>query len=429
MTNLPQIVIGCFLQDNQCVDKAIEMGCRAEMFGAYADLFARCVKARTAGFPFDICSIVVDGARMEEANECSDAAPTTSGFAGAVEQLIWNDKRSKLAAQAKDLISELKGSDLDDVDSISRRLSDMQQIAQKKEENDDKLADVIDAILADLDADLAGTPRSSLELSWGLPEADRYMLPIQQHELVIIAARPSMAKSSLALHVARTALIADKRVVIFTLETSKAAVLKQIASQQAGIDLRNTRSEPKDKIEFYRKCLMRLREMSNLLIFDRVTTLEGIEAKCRMLACGFKPHLTIIDYLGLIRVRGKDKLYEQISEVAKALIEVRKQLNSPMIALHQLNRGSAREEREPELHDLKDSSEIEQAACRAVFLYRPKHKFDTEQVQQAEGQMPPDMWHTFLLQRKLRDGPLANVRTLFKPAHTTFNSYASNTKF
>lgn len=417
------------MADNQCVDRAIEAGLRTEMFGVYADLFDRCVKARTAGKPFDVATLAIEGASMDDCNECSDAAPTTSGFQSAVQTLLWQDKKAKLAAASKDLLTELKSSTPEGADSISRRLADMQQIAQTTEEKDDKLADVVDEILADLDADLAGTPHTGVEISWGLPDADRMMLPIQSHELVILAARPSMAKSSLALHIARHALIAKRRVGIFTLETSKKAVLKQLASQQASVDLRNTKSENPQRIEHYRECVKRLKEIDNLMVFDKITTLEGIESKCRLLASSFKPHLVIIDYLGLIRVRGKNSLYEQMSEAAKALIEARKALGCAMIALHQLNRSSARECRPPELYDLKDSSEIEQAACRAVFLHRDVNKFDTKEPQQQENAPPPAQWHTHLYQRKLRDGPLATVRTIFNAPTTQFLSYGNLNKF
>ena len=429
MNNLPQIVIGCFLVDNQSLDKAIEAGARTEMFGHLGPIFDLCVKTRTSGEGFDEFSLIVKGANAKDIAECSAAAPTTYGFKDALDRLIWNAKKSKIEAVCKDFLKELKVSGPDEADVIAGTLGQMQEMAQTKDDGDERIPDVIDAILADLDAELANKPKDSIEIRWGIPDADRFMLPIQGHELVILAARPSQAKSSLALHVAQTALRDKRRVVIFTLETSKKAVLKQIASQAAGVDLRNIGLESKEKIGFFKDCLARLKEITNLVIYDRITSLEGIESRCRLLATSFKPHLVIIDYLGLIRVRGKNSLYEQMSEAAKALIEARKALGCAMIALHQLNRGSARDEREPELYDLKDSSEIEQAACRAVFLYRPKCRYDTETPQQREGQVPPTQWHTMLLQKKLRDGPLAAVRTVFNAPTTQFLSYESNTKF
>lgn len=425
MTNLPQVVIGCFLVDNRNVDKAIEAGCRPEMFGHFGPIFDLCIKVRTAGETFDEFSLILKGANSKDVAECAAAAPTTLGFADAVRSLVWMARKAKLGALCADFVKELKVSSAEDIDAVSAKLTEMQSLTQTKDDTDERICDVVDAILADLDSELANKPKTSVEIRWGLPDADRFMLPIQSHELVVLAARPSMAKSSMALHVARTALIDRRRVVIFTLETSKKAVLKQIASQTAGVDLRNLGLESKEKIAFFRECLNRLKTLDNLIIYDRITSLEGIESKCRLLASSFKPHLVIIDYLGLIRVRGKTSLYEQMSEAAKALIEARKVLGCAMIALHQLNRGSARDEREPELYDLKDSSEIEQAACRAVFLYRPKCRFDTDNTQSREGEVPPPQWHTLLLQKKLRDGPLAAVRTVFNAPTTQFFDYES----
>ena len=432
MTNLPQIILGCFLTDNACVDKAIEMGCRAEMFGAYHDLFTRCVKARTAGKPFDVCSITVDGAKMEEANECSDAAPTTSGFQSAVEQLIWNDKRLKLQAAAKDLHAQLKTSSPDDSDAVSRRLSEMQQMAQKTEENDDKLVDIVNEIIADLDADLAGTQRSSIELSWGIPEADRFMTPIRKHELVVCAARPSCGKSSLAIHLARTWLKTKHNVAFFSLETSKKAVLMQIAGQEACVDIQQMKLQPKDRVDYYRKCLAVLAASPHLQIFDRVLTLDGIEAKCRLLASSFKPHAVVIDYLNIINHHavGKGGLYEKTTEISQRMIGLRKYMDCPIILLAQLNRANVNDNnRAPEPHDLRDSGSVEQDAHRLVFIHRPNELFETKQPQIGKDGMEPSQWHCLLMQKKLRDGPRASIRCVFNAPHTTFNSYASKGKF
>lgn len=429
MTNLPQIIIGCFLVDNQCVDKAIEMGCREEMFGAYADLFSRCVKARTKGYAFDVCSITVDGAVMEEANECSDAAPTTSGFHSAVTQLLWNWKRLKLQAAAKDLHTELKGSSPDDADAIARRLSDMQQLAQNSEQKDDKIGDVVDRILADLDADLAGTPRSTIELSWGIPEADRFMLPIRQHELVVLAARPSAGKSSLGIHLVRTWLKDKQRVAFFSLETSTEAVLKQIAGQESAINIQQIVAEPKDKIERYRKIVSSLKSNTNLQVFDRVMSLDGIEAKCRLLASSFRPEAVVIDYLNIIHhnAGGKGGLYEKTTEISQRMIGLRKYMDCPIILLAQLNRANMHDNnRAPEPHDLRDSGSIEQDAHRLVFIHRPTELFDTETPQIGKDGMEPSQWHCLLMQKKLRDGPRASVRCVFNAPHTTFNSYNQN---
>lgn len=432
MQNLPQIIIGCFLQDNSCVDKAIEAGLRPESFGRFSDLFERCVKYRTDGKAFDEFSLLVDKANKEEVLECTSAAPTTLGFASAVQQLIWQDKRGKLTAQAKDLIAELKVSESDDADGISRRLADMQQIAQTTEEKDDKLADVVDEILADLDADLSGTQRSTIELSWGLPDADRFMTPIRQHELVVCAARPSCGKSSLAIHLGRTWLKTKHDVAIFSLETSKKAVLMQIAGQEAGVNIQQITTEPKDRIEYYKKCLKVLAGSPHLQVFDRVMTLDGIEAKCRLLASSFKPHAIIIDYLNIIHhyPQGKGGLYEKTTEISQRMIGLRKHMNCPIILLAQLNRANVNDNnRAPEPHDLRDSGSIEQDAHRLVFIHRPTELFDTDTPQIKKDGMEPPQWHSLLMQKKLRDGPRASVRTVFNAPTTQFLSYGNPNKF
>lgn len=418
--NNANVVLGCFLLDNSLLDEAIASGAKSEMFGATASIFDLMVKVRGDGREFDASSLSVEGAQFKELSELMDYAPTTLGFKAALGGLIWDWKKRQVIAQSKDLQSFLSKSKPEDQEHASSLLSDIQQLLLDKEDSGESIDDVIGIILSDLDAELSGSPKSCIELRWGIPDADRYMLPIQQHELVVIGARPSTGKSSIAVHLTLQALKDKRRVALFSLETSIKAVLCQIAGQHAGVNLRALKSEEKPAIEVYRKSLRRLAESDGLRVFDRCLTIDAIEAQCRLLIQSWKPEAIIIDYLNLIRVPGnKEKLYEKTTEVSQRMIALRKTVNCPIILLAQLNRASVNDHRQPEPHDFRDSGSIEQDAHRIVFIHRPSEGFNG-QDQFTDSDMPPAVWDTLLLQKKNRDGPLAAVKCKFEAATTRF---------
>ena len=275
--------------------------------------------------------------------------------------------------------------------------------------NDHRPVDVIAAdAIAEAEAIIAGVKEDQDVITTGIPSFDKYASPMRRHEYVLVGGRSSHGKSSLMLQCAGHNLTRGKRVAIFSLETSDKAVVKQIAGQKAGVDLRNLDREMRENQMSYMEHLRHLQTTKNLLIFDRDLSLSAIESRCRLIAQSFKPQLVILDYIGLIS--GVDgTAYERASKLSKAMVPLQKALGCTLMVGCQLNQGAEKEEREPTRTDARDSGQLLEDSHRFLAIWRkPNQPID-------------NLWFDCsLLQLKLRDGGLAKVDVRFHAPSARF---------
>lgn len=275
--------------------------------------------------------------------------------------------------------------------------------------NDYRQVDVIAAdAIAEAESVIAGVKEDADIITTGIPSFDKHASPIRKHEYVLVAGRSSHGKSSLMLQIAGHNLARGKRVAIFSLETSDKAVVKQIAGQKAGVDLRNLDREPKDKQMGYIEHLRHLQSTKNLLVFDHDLTLSAVESRCRLIAQSFRPHLVVLDYIGLMS--GVDgTAYERASKQSKAMIPIQKHLGCTLMVGCQLNQGAEKEEREPTRTDARDSGQLLEDCHRFMAIWRKPN------------QMIDNLWFDCeLLQLKLRDGALAKCALKFHAPSSRF---------
>jgi len=269
------------------------------------------------------------------------------------------------------------------------------------------LGDIGNEAIRDAEEQIAGKPSSKTLVTTGLHNFDRWATPIGQEEIVVVGGRTSAGKSSLMLQIAGHNLAAGLRVAVFSLETSDSVVLKQMVGQRASVNIRDLASEMPAKQKEYMDKLRFAKESKNLMIFDRDTRLDAIQARCRLLAATFKPQLVVVDYLNIIGTDGDS--YERVSRISNAMIELRKTLNCTLMVGAQLNRSSEKEEREPNRTDYRDSGSVEQDASRLLAIWRkPGQALDL------------NYYDCSLLQLKHRSGPLAKVDCRFHARTTTF---------
>lgn len=217
--------------------------------------------------------------------------------------------------------------------------------------------------------DIAGLPT-------GFTDLDRKLLGLQPGQLVILAARPAMGKTSLALNLAVNSCKASSLpVAIFSLEMVSTELSMRILSSEAGVDSQRLRTKNYLDTDL-RNMGMAVRELSNLpiMIEDRGdVTLIDIKSQCRKIKMEQGLGLVIIDYLQLMHGHtGKDTSREQqIAEISRGLKNLAKELECPIIALSQLNRSvEGRTDKRPGLSDLRESGSIEQDADIVLFVYR-----------------------------------------------------------
>ena len=255
----------------------------------------------------------------------------------------------------------------------------------------------------------------------GYVELDKLTSGLQSSELLILAARPSQGKTALALNLAENIGIrAGQPVAIFSLEMSKESLLQRLVASVAQIDAHKFRTGHLSR-EDWRRMTEALGTISSApLWIDDAGSISVLEigAKARRLKKekgGLA--LLIVDYLQLITARGRfSNRNEEVSSISRSLKGLAKELKIPVLVLSQLTRAPEREDRGPQLSDLRESGAIEQDADVVMFIYRP-HFFKKDA-------QPDEREQTELIIAKQRNGPTDKVRFVFRSRLTRFEEAA-----
>ncbi|MCA1962189.1 MAG: replicative DNA helicase [Desulfomonile sp.] len=255
----------------------------------------------------------------------------------------------------------------------------------------------------------------------GFKDLDMLTAGFQPSDLIIIAGRPSMGKTSFALNVAMAAAV-DSRVptAIFSLEMSKEQIGLRLLCSKAKVDLKSLRSGYLSEKGDWPRLGTAAGILADAPLFiddsPMINTLE-VRAKARRLKKEKNLGLVVLDYLQLLRPAVKSELREQdISEISRSLKALAKEINVPVIALSQLNRKvEDRPNKRPQLADLRESGAIEQDADVIIFIYRDEVYNKSEDN--------PHKGEAEIIIGKQRNGPIGMVRAVFKAPYSTFLPY------
>ncbi len=259
----------------------------------------------------------------------------------------------------------------------------------------------------------------------GFPDLDALTTGLQPSDLVIVAARPSVGKTSLALNIAEHAAVGNappKSVGIFSLEMSKEQLVLRLLSSVGGIDSQRLRTGFLDEMDFVgvSKAMTALSE-APIYIDDtpNISTME-LRTKARRLQAEVGLDLVIVDYLQLMQSSTTTKdanRVQEVSEISRGLKALARELKVPVVALSQLSRQpEMRESKEPRLSDLRESGSIEQDSDLVIFLWREKDRGGEDH--DADGEIIK------LRLAKHRNGPTGEIDLWFKKSQTRFVSYA-----
>ncbi len=260
-------------------------------------------------------------------------------------------------------------------------------------------------------------------LPTGYTQLDNQTSGLQGSELIILAARPSMGKTALALNIAENvALRQQQPVAVFSLEMSKESLLQRLIGSQARIDSHRFRTGQLGKEDWQRivSGLAVLGEAPLWIDDSAASTVLEMSAKARRLKKDKGLSLVVVDYLQLITAHGRfGNRTEEVSYISRALKGMAKELQVPVVVLSQLTRAPAREEREPQLADLRESGAIEQDADVVLFIHRPHfYKPDAPEEDRAK---------TDLIVAKQRNGPTGKLNFVFLGRYTRFEEAAPDT--
>ena len=268
-------------------------------------------------------------------------------------------------------------------------------------------------------AELASSDSAVPGLSTGLPDVDTVISGLNKSDLILLAARPGMGKTSLALNILLYAgKHSGKACVFFSLEMSREQLAMRLLSNESFVDNKKLTTgsltdEDWEKVALAASAL----NHANILIDDNPSlSVADMNAKCRRVE---NLGLVVIDYLQLMTSAGGKQNYsgesrqQVVSDISRALKIMAKELNVPVICLSQLSRANEnRENKRPRLSDLRESGAIEQDADIVMFIYRDDYyNQDTENHNLAE-----------CIVAKNRHGELATVPLQWLPEFTTFSS-------
>ena len=254
---------------------------------------------------------------------------------------------------------------------------------------------------------------------------------LQRSDLIILAGRPSMGKTSLALNIARNAALEQGAcVAIFSLEMSRESLVQRLLSSEAEINSKHMRlGQNTDEEE---KAIMEAQgKLSNAAIYiDDSPMLRVVEmrSKARRLHYERPLDLIILDYLQLLQGEGRvENRVQELSNITRALKALARELNVPLIAVSQLSRAvEGRMSHVPQLSDLRESGSIEQDADLVVFIYRDEVYYRTEDEwlrEHADQEYPRELADIIIA--KHRNGPIGQVKVRFKNALTKFENLSN----
>lgn len=255
-------------------------------------------------------------------------------------------------------------------------------------------------------------------LSTGFHEVDRMLSGLQKSDLIILAARPSMGKSTLALNIAHHVSV-DNGIPVgfFSLEMAKEQLVDRLLAAESGVDSWKLLNGRLDDTDFPKinEAMARLSEAPLYLDDAATTNIMEMRTKARRLQTEHDLGLIVVDYLQLISGRpGSDNRVQEISEISRGLKGLARELNVPVLALSQLSRSvEQRSPQIPQLSDLRESGSIEQDADVVMFIYRDEyyHPKDTDR---------PNIADIFV--SKHRNGPTGSLELFFRPERQQFQS-------
>jgi replicative DNA helicase len=255
-------------------------------------------------------------------------------------------------------------------------------------------------------------------LATGIERFDELTSGLQRGDLVVVAGRPSMGKTALALNIAQHAAVKDHRKVgVFSLEMTKEQLFLRLLCAQAKVDAHRLRTGTLSKAD-WTKLTLAFAQLAEAPIFIDDTAALGIlemRAKARRLKLEKGLDLIVVDYLQLVRGRARyENRTQEISDISRSLKALAKELDVPLIAISQLSRAPETRggDHRPQLSDLRESGAIEQDADLVAFIFREEvYRPDEENRGRAT-----------LIIGKQRNGPIGDVDLVFLKEFTRFEN-------
>ncbi|MFH1576435.1 MAG: replicative DNA helicase [Candidatus Margulisiibacteriota bacterium] len=425
-----QSVIGSMLLDKNAIVKAIEILHPDSFYrDAHRFIYEVILDVFDKGEPVDLIT-VTDALRKAGKLDKVGSSVYVADLINSVPTSANVEYYAKIVEE-KAILRRLIDAGTNIVSNAFARTEDIDQILDQAEKSvfdialksvrqgfhkiDSVIKGVLDKIdsLYDKKEAMTGSPS-------GFPDLDKLTAGFQNADLIIIAARPAVGKTAFALNIAQNAAIKYKLpVAIFSLEMSKEQLAQRMLCSEAEVDAQRLKTASLSDTGWKKltRALGRLSEAPIFIDDSASLTSTEIRAKARRLKIEKGLGMIIIDYMQLMRGRMRvENRVQEISEIARSLKTLARELEVPVVALSQLSRAvEQRTDRIPRLSDLRESGEIEQTADLVLFI----HREDYYNPQSDRGNIAE------IIIAKQRNGPVGKIELIFRKEITKFSSKES----
>jgi replicative DNA helicase len=431
-------VLSAMLIDGDAVARAVEMVDDGSFYKeANRRVFRAMLRLYSRGEVIDVVTLsdeLKSSGELEGAGGMAylarlvDAVPTAANIEYHCRILKDKAVLRRLIEAATDIVQEAYEAPAGEVDdTLDRAEQRIFQIAQASERQGFVWIKEILWPAFERIEELQRSPGSVTGVASGYPDLDNMTAGFQPGDLVVVAGRPSMGKTALALNFAQHAAIDhDVPVAVFSLEMSKESLVQRLLCAEGRVDSGRLRRGRLQDDEYARLATAAGHLNTAPIWIDDTPAISPLEvrAKARRLAAEVDLGLIIVDYLQLMAgPRNVENRQQEISAISRSLKAVAKELNVPVVSLSQLSRGpEQRTDKRPLLADLRESGAIEQDADLVIFVYR-------EEAYRKDGDMLDDKGESLegraeIIVGKQRNGPTGTVNLYFHKSYTLFESLA-----
>lgn len=353
-----------------------------------------------------------------------DSQVPTSSHATTYARIVREKAQlRKLIATLGGMLAEASAGPSEIKEFIERVESDVFKITQAQ---DDRQLTKAGAIALDVFALIEQRLASGSDLTGvgtGYADLDLLTSGMQRGDLIILAARPSMGKTAFALNLAANAAMRNEpgsAVAVFSLEMPREQLVMRMLASEARVSMSKVRTGriPQNHWPKLAAAASRLDDAAMYIDDTPALSLSSLRSKCRRMKARYGLDLVVIDYLQLMRGPKTDNREQEISAISRGLKAMAKDLDVPVLALSQLNRSlERRENKRPQLADLRESGAIEQDADVIMFIHR-EDRYHQKDQQPADRQGVAE-----IIIAKQRNGPVDTVELVYFQEYTRFDNY------
>jgi replicative DNA helicase len=434
-------VLGCLLlAPNEAIGECLRLlkpGAEAFYDLRHQSIYTTVVTMYDAQMPVDLITVqqrLRDANQLEAVggltylNQLADSVPSAANLEYYVEIVLEKHLLRRMLQTCTTVISRVYDCESDVPALLDEVERDILRINEERERPETKaIKDLVNSAINTIE-DLHARQGMLSGLSTGFPDLDKMTTGLHKGEMIVIAARPSMGKTSLAMNMAEHIAIDLKQpVAVFSLEMTAESLVLRMMCSRAEVNLRDVREGFLAERDFPRLTHAAGEIAGAPLFIDDTSGLSILQlrARARRLWQQHQIKMIVIDYLQLLHSdtrRGKDNRQQEIAEISSGIKALAKELEVPIIILSQLNREIEKDKsRKPKLSDLRESGSIEQDADLVGLLYKPaKEGEDEESVPRDDGSGV----QVCLLIAKQRNGPTGDVELTFLKRFTRFKPAA-----